>query len=115
MPHEIDKEALTAHLDGRGTPETAAHLASCRECAAYLERVRKAADLFKRHGAVPAPVSSRTYEKTVTISFGFRWAAVAAALLVGVVAGGWALRRYMPGLFSTLQGAISGAANEMGK
>ncbi|MEK7857916.1 MAG: hypothetical protein AAB320_02135 [Elusimicrobiota bacterium] len=37
-------------------------------------------------------------------------------VVVGVVlVAGMALKRFMPGLFSQIQGMISGAANEMGK
>src|SRR5437870_4793333 len=61
MAHEIDKERLSAFLDGElaaaERTELLAHLSSCAECSGYVERLRGAAADFKKHGAEKIPAA----------------------------------------------------------
>lgn len=107
MPHELDKVALGAHIDGRGTPETAAHVASCEDCRGYVDRVKKAAALFRQHGRKIPPDEKKRNRR--------EWLVITATAAFLVLASGITLKKFMPGLFSQIQGAISGAAADLTK
>lgn len=109
MPHELDKIALGAHIDGRGTPETASHVASCEECRGYVERVKKASALFRQHGKKTPPTEKKKSSSR------FEWLVITATAAFIVLASGITLKKFMPGLFSQIQGAISGAAADLTK
>jgi anti-sigma factor RsiW len=113
MPHEIDKETLSAYLDGElpesRKAELTSHVASCPDCSGYLERVRSASADFKKHGLVQAPAA-----KAPSKSRGLQLAVAFAVLTFVVMAGGAALKRFMPTLFSQIQGMITSAAGSMG-
>lgn len=51
--HVPDDEALSAHLDREGDTATAAHVATCRACAARLAELQRVA--ARVHGAVAPP------------------------------------------------------------
>lgn len=127
MPHEIEKEALSAFLDRELAPaehaRIQAHLAACADCQSYLSRLSSVSGMVKRHALRPLPPTveavaaaevkrarkHRLMER-VTVVIG----TLAAALLVLIV-GGMAMKKAMPGLFSQIQGMISGAAASLGQ
>jgi anti-sigma factor RsiW len=114
MEHEVDKEALSAYLDGELADgerrALEAHIAACRPCARHLKRIDAASGDFKRHGGRKTTVPPRARPARWLLGAGM---ALAAALGM-VLLGGAVLKRSMPGLFSQIQGMISGAANTMG-
>ncbi len=126
MPHEVTKEDLSAFLDGEIDPEgrsrVEGHLASCKECVSYIERVRKSAAVFKKHGVedVPAGLLGRALggaskkKKLPTLVHRFQWAVALAAVVAIVLVSGLAMKKFMPDLFEQIQGMISSAAGNLG-
>ncbi|MEK7858398.1 MAG: zf-HC2 domain-containing protein [Elusimicrobiota bacterium] len=117
MSHELNKEELSAYIDGELTParqaELVVHLGGCQGCAAYVERLKKARVEFKTHGVekVPAKVLAAVKPRSrMKVLVPVLAALVGLFMLTGI-----AFKRFLPGLFSQIQGMISGAANEMGK
>lgn len=116
MAHEIDKERLSAFLDGElGAPakaELLAHLSSCPDCSAYLEKIKRASADFKKHGTEQAQAKGKgapgahPFHKLII--------AFTVAILV-IVAGGILAKKFAPGVFGQLQGMISGAAGNLGQ
>jgi anti-sigma factor RsiW len=128
MAHEIDKEKLTAFLDGELPPADLealkAHLASCPECSAYLERIKQASADFREHGAekIPAGVLNAALKQAATkkrvhkdLSPAVKLIIALAALTIFVFVSGAFAKRFMPGLFGQIQGMISGAASNLGQ
>lgn len=124
MPHEIEKEALSAFLDQELAPaeheRIQAHLAACADCQGYLARIRSVSGVVKRHGrhALPPTVEAVALAEVSAAARRRRLKSLAGAVAVAVcvtVAGAIALKRFMPGLFAQVQGMISGAANSLGR
>ena len=126
MAHEVSKEDISAFLDGEIDPEGRArvegHLASCKECVSYIERVRKSAAQFKKHGVedVPAGLLGRALrgasgnKKVRSWVRRFEWAVALAAVIAVVLVSGLAMKKFMPDLFEQIQGRISSAAGNLG-
>jgi anti-sigma factor RsiW len=129
MAHEIDKEKLSAYVDGelRPDPELLAHLSACRECSAYVARLKSAISDFKRHGAERIPpelLGAILANAKANAKKGGGWAptppmvkmqlvltlTLAAAIVVGLL-----LKKIAPGIFTQIQGMISGASNNLGQ
>jgi len=124
MAHEIDKEKLTAYTDGelhdaeRDAVKT--HLDKCPQCLAYLGTIAMAREQFKKAGAekLPPAVAKAALDRNVKKETPReRWQYVVAltAIVALMLVGGMLAKRLMPGLFSQIQGMISGAANNLGQ
>lgn len=129
MAHGFEVEELSAFLDkelpaGRQL-EVEAHLRSCPACAKELERLQRAGAAFREHARQPLPAGllerlrrrlrpeSRSASRLLPMdTWVFVWT---AALIAMVAVGGITLKRFMPGLFSTVQSMISGAAGSLGQ
>jgi anti-sigma factor RsiW len=124
MTH-LDDESLNALIDGAGgdaAEDARLHAAACAKCGERLERLRGASAAFRRSGAreLPAGLAARAKAAAqepqpeplrVRLAWNLVYAGVA---LILVLAGGAAMKRTMPDLFSQIQGMISGAASSMG-
>ncbi|MCX5797920.1 MAG: zf-HC2 domain-containing protein [Elusimicrobia bacterium] len=127
MAHDVSAEDLSAFLDGELPAErkaqVAEHLRACASCGRELERFKKASAAFRQHGkrALPArlldkirdrlrPVARRS-EPMDSLVYVFALTVVVGVVLVT----GVALKRFMPGLFSSIQQMISGAATSLGQ
>jgi anti-sigma factor RsiW len=127
MAHEVSAEELSAFLDGELPAErkaqVAEHLRACASCARELERFKKAGAAFRQHGkqALPARLLERIYrrlrpEASRSEPMGSWVYVFALTVVVGIVlVSGVALKRFMPGLFSSIQQMISGAATSLGQ
>ncbi|MBI5624386.1 MAG: zf-HC2 domain-containing protein [Elusimicrobia bacterium] len=126
MPHEVTPEDLSAYLDreldAAALAGVAGHLASCPECAALLQRLKGASAAFKKHGLEPAPegmvfralrARRRGGERGAPRRLGFAFAM--AVIVVVVLAGGVAFKRFMPQVFEQIQGMIGKAAGSLGR
>lgn len=118
MSHELNKEDLSAFMDGELPParqaELVVHLGACAECAGYIERLKKGKAAFKAHGLeeAPAAVMAAAPKRGSRVLFLVPALAIIFALTLVT---GMALKRFMPGLFSQIQGMISGAAADLSK
>ncbi|MBI3550957.1 MAG: zf-HC2 domain-containing protein [Elusimicrobia bacterium] len=127
MGHDINKEQLTAFLDGElpsvEREAVEAHLVSCPECSAYLERVKKASSDFRQFGADKLParllataLALAADKKRAEDSHpALKLVLVLTAALALVLAGGLMAKHFLPGLFSQIQGMISGASAHLGQ
>jgi len=121
MTHDEIKESLSAYFDGQLGPEKAveitAHLQSCKDCRAALDELGALSAGVRDNLKVKAPdamkarVLERAQEKrplfpTVVV--------VAFAAIILVLMAGVAAKKYMPALFSNIQGMINGAASTLG-
>ncbi|MBI5244439.1 MAG: zf-HC2 domain-containing protein [Elusimicrobia bacterium] len=125
MAHEFSLEDLSAFLDDELPAErhlqVEAHLRSCPACSRELERFEKAGAAFREHGRRPLPAGllgrmlRRLRPKSFKLDPTLEWGLILAVTLGIVLAGGVALKAYMPGLFSQIQQMISGAAGSLGQ
>jgi anti-sigma factor RsiW len=127
MAHDVSAEELSAFHDGELPAErkaqVAEHLRSCASCTRELERFQKAGVAFRQHGrqALPAGLlermlsrlrpPARSTEPMHPMGYVLALTLVVAIVLVS----GVALKRFMPGLFSSIQQMISGAATSLGQ
>src|SRR5438045_3070735 len=121
MSHETDGE-LSALIDGELSQDDSTrvntHIASCPECSERLGRLLAASQAFKRSGEAPLPAgfkrrivlkgTARVPNRALRVAVG-----LAVALFL-IMAAGMATKKYMPGLFSQIQGMISAAAGSLG-
>lgn len=127
MPHEVTNDELSAFLDNEldagSRTLVERHLASCRDCAALLERLKKASLAFRDHGLAssPARLASRALEAARgsgerRVPAGrLRFAFALAVVVIVVLAGGVAFKRFMPQFFEQIQGMIGKAAGSLGR
>lgn len=121
MAHETDED-LSALIDGelpaRDMDRARAHAGSCPDCAARLAKLELASAAFKRSGeaAVPAGVlpESRHIARRDVQNPTLKFLVVMAVAVLLVLVSGMAMKRLLPGMFSQIQGMISGAAGQMG-
>lgn len=118
MSHEMNKEDLSAFMDGELSParqaEVLVHLGACSECAGYVERLKKGKALFKAHGLEKAPPAVLAVAPRPRSRLLFLVPAL-AVLFALILLTGMAFKSFMPGLFSQIQGMISGAAADLAK
>ena len=122
MSHESDLE-LSALIDGElpadELEQANAHVASCPQCSERLNQLRQASAAFKRSGEAPLPAGFKkkiVLKGTVRVPVsGLRIAVgLVVALLLILAVAGIGMKTFMPGLYSQIQGMISGAAGSLG-
>jgi anti-sigma factor RsiW len=128
MAHEIDKEQLTAYMDGElpatERDEVKEHLGKCPTCLGYLGTIAKAREDFKKFGAEKAPAA--LLARALRLAAGkkarmgearplLRLVLALTAMIALLMAGSLLAKKFMPGLFSQIQGMISGAENHLGQ
>ena len=124
MTHEEIKAALSDYADGEVTPEAAkeisGHLPGCKECSAAVREIKALTSGIKTALAEPAPAAMK---KRVLAAAPARPAhhdratsvlVTALVAIIIVLFAGVALKKYMPTLFSSVQGMINGAASTLG-
>lgn len=124
MKHEEIKEALSDYFDGQLGPaqtvEISAHVVTCAECRAALDGLRALSAGIKENlpTAAPAAMKARLLAKArqdkKQLSTPATVLVVAFTAILIVLMAGVAAKRYMPALFSSVQGMISGAASTLG-
>lgn len=124
MTHEEIKEALSDYYDGQLGPaktvEISAHVATCPECRAELDGLTALSAGVKENlpAAAPAAMKERLLararqEKKPLVRTSTVLAAAFAVMLLVLMAG-VAAKKFMPTLFSSVQGMINGAASTLG-
>lgn len=124
MTHEEIKAALSAYVDGELSPEAAKeisdHLPGCKECSAALAELKAlssgiktslaaaAPDAMKKRVLAAAPAPREKHELAA-----FLLATALTAIIIALITG-VAAKKYMPTLFSSIQGMINGAASTLG-
>lgn len=124
MTHEEIKGSLSGYFDGQLGPaetvEISAHVVTCPECRAELDGLTALSAGIKENlpAAAPAAMKERLLARAkqgkkplVRISTVL---AAALAVMLLVLMAGVAAKKYMPTLFSSVQGMISGAASTLG-
>ncbi|MBI4351327.1 MAG: zf-HC2 domain-containing protein [Elusimicrobia bacterium] len=124
MTHEEIKESLSDYFDGQlgpaGTVEISAHVATCPECRAELDALSALSAGIKESLPAPAPAAmkerllARARQENKPLFRSATVLAVAFAALILVLMAGVAAKKYMPTLFSSVQGMINGAASTLG-
>lgn len=127
MAHKIDKERLSAFLDGElpasERPGQLAHLSECAECAAYVERLRGASANFKKHGPAQMPeallasalAQARDKKRKAGPRRYYQLLVAFTTAIFLIVVGGMLAKKFAPTLFGQIQGMISGAAGNLGQ
>lgn len=120
MPHEVESEELSAHLDGALPPEreaaVALHLSACVDCRGRLEGLRRASARFRAQGAAKAPAELRAKLLGACRAPKDRWKTARDCVLwLGVgLAGlsllGKAFKPQVSSVFNQVMGMVSGAA-----
>lgn len=124
MKHEEIKEALSDYFDGQLGPaetvEISAHVATCAECRAALDGLSALSTGIKENLPASAPAAmkerllARARREKKPLSTPATVLVVAFTALILVLMAGVAAKKYMPALFSSVQGMISGAASTLG-
>jgi anti-sigma factor RsiW len=124
MTHEEIKEALSAYFDGQLGPEQtveiSAHLAACTQCRAALDGIKAVSEGMKKALPAKAPAglaqralaraqAKKERRSALPAVLAIAFAVLAIAFLAGVVT-----KKYMPTMFSSIQGMINGAASTLG-
>ena len=127
MAHEVNNEDLSAFLDNEldagSRTRVEKHLASCRDCVGLLGRLKKASLAFKDHGRAPSPagLASRALDagrggaRQPVPAGRLRYAVALAVIVVIVLAGSVAFKRFAPQLFTQIQAMIGKAAGSLGQ
>lgn len=124
MTHEEIKEALSDYFDGQLGPaetvEISAHVATCPECRVALDGLSALSAGIKENLPVPAPAAmkerllARARQEKKPLSNPATVLVIAFTAIILVLMAGVAAKKYMPTLFSSVQGMINGAASTLG-
>ena len=124
MTHEEIKEALSGYFDGQLGPaqavEISAHIATCKECRAELDALTALSAGVKENLSAPAPAAmkerllARARQEKKPLSGPATVLVVAFTAIILFLMAGVAAKKYMPTLFSSVQGMINGAASTLG-
>ena len=127
MAHEVSAEELSVFHDGELPAErkaqVAEHLKTCASCSRQLEQFQKAGIAFRQHGQRALPVGLldrilrrvRPRQRSPSPAAPLEYVLMLAVALGIVLVSGVALKRFMPGLFGSIQQMISGAATSLGQ
>lgn len=124
MTHEEIKKALSDYFDGQLGPaetvEISAHVATCPECRVALDGLSALSAGIKENLSVPAPAAmkerllARARQEKKPLSSPATVLVIAFTAIILVLMAGVAAKKYMPALFSSVQGMINGAASTLG-
>ncbi|HVE14767.1 MAG TPA: zf-HC2 domain-containing protein [Elusimicrobiota bacterium] len=119
MSHDIDKEDLSAYLDGElPAPRRTAvesHLESCGECREELARIKRAQTAFRAHGRLPAPAGlERSLRRPAPSRERLGFALAAGLVALALLLSGKAFKPQINAVFNQIMGMISGAASTVG-
>ena len=123
MTHEEIKAGLSAYSDGELPPEVmkeiTAHLPGCAECAKVLSELKALSSGVKDSlpSSAPAGLKTRVLARAqkkephshAATALVVVFSAIILVLMAGIVA-----KKYMPTMFSSIQGMINGAAGQLG-